>query len=67
MPIERRSTQSLNIANEESDIPTSRQNAAHLEYERLMAEAKQAFDSLTAQHAMARSASATRRNNAKTT
>lgn len=68
MPIERRrtQTQNLHLVHNERDPQGVRANPARLEYERLMADAKQAFDRVTTQHAMARSAHTARRKNAKT-
>ena len=67
MSSERRRPQNLHIAHDEGDTQPQRSSAAQLEYQRLMVEAKQAFDRLTAQHAMARSARPTPRGIAKTT
>jgi len=56
MPIERRRTQKLHLAGDEKSLQRSHSGMARLEYERLMAEAQQAFDRITTQHSMARNA-----------
>jgi hypothetical protein len=67
MPIDRLRPQSLHIPSDESGPQRPRSNTAHLEYERLMVEAKQAFDRLTTQNPMARSTVAARRNSTTNT
>ncbi|HXC24933.1 MAG TPA: hypothetical protein VNU46_03385 [Gemmatimonadaceae bacterium] len=67
MPTERRRLQSPDIPGDESRPQRIRSSSAQVEYERLMMEAKQAFDRVTSEHAMARSARTARRSAASTT
>ena len=67
MPTERRRIQNPDIPRDENRPQRNRSSTAQLEYERLMVEAKQAFDRVTSEHAMARSARTARRAGASTT
>lgn len=67
MPIDQLRPKSPHIACDESGPQPPRLSTAQSEYERLMEEAKQAFDRLTTQNPMARSTHAVRRNSAKIT
>ena len=61
LPTKLSRTQSPSVAHDERDLQRSRSSASHLEYARLMTEAKEAFDRITTQNAMTRSVRTARR------
>ena len=67
MPIEQRRTKNLHSTQDETGLRRPGSPAARVEYDRLMVEAKQAFDRIITQGATARLARTTRRGIPKTT